>query len=141
MMSRPYASSVASISSCMREMLNWVTLEGLELAQLRDVVVHGTEQAEAVDDVIRDEVRVRVAGPAVVDVVVAGAPADVVGERVRDVVVLSRRAAAETRSTSGEIAARMTAGTRGDDAVSPAGVAGTPLGWRRTPPSPGCAIA
>src|SRR4051794_1230577 len=62
--------------------------ELLELAQLRDVVVDRAEHAEAVDDLVGHERRVRVAGAAVVRVVVALPRPDVVGQRMRYVAVL-----------------------------------------------------
>ena len=78
-------------------MLNWSTPSDSSSRELRDVVLDGAEHAEAVDDLVRDELRVGVAGPAVVAVVVALARADVVGQGVRDLAVL---AVGRTRSAT-----------------------------------------
>src|SRR5690554_5732776 len=60
-----------------------VDAELLQGFQLLDVVVRRPEQAEAFDDLVWHELRVGVAGAAVLVVVVALATGDVVGERLR----------------------------------------------------------
>ena len=60
-----------------------VDAELAQLVEAADVLGDRAEDAEAVDDVVGHELGVHVAGLAVLVVVVAGAPLDVVGERRR----------------------------------------------------------
>src|SRR4051794_30860465 len=66
-----------------------VDAEALELAQLGDVVVDGAQDAEALDDLVGDELGVGVADTPVMGVVVALARLDVVGQRPGDVAPLA----------------------------------------------------
>ena len=70
-------------------MLNWSTPSASSSRSFSTCRRPVAEHAEAVDDLVRDELRVGVARAAVMRVVVALARADVVRERLRDLAVLA----------------------------------------------------
>ena len=102
-----------------------VDAEVAQLAQPRHVLLDRAEHAEPVDDLVRHEVGVRVAGPAVLVVVVALPAGDVVGQRLRHAGVACRSGRRCRRR--GCRPCRRTSGT------GPAGAPGRPRRTRARP--------